>query len=145
MKKYTIGALFTADYKQVLLILKSKPAWQAGKFNFPGGSIEDGEDSYQCVAREFKEEANFNSTPESWHYIGKINNPGNYYVDFLTTICYDPAAIKSMTGEKCKWVDCDAIPENVISNLYWLIPFVKNIWKQGNADELKFGTFEYSY
>jgi 8-oxo-dGTP pyrophosphatase MutT (NUDIX family) len=145
MKKYTIGALFTPDYKRVLLILKTKPDWQKGKFNLPGGSIEDGETCFECVAREFKEETDLDLPADNWQHIGKIDNPGNYFVDFLTTICYSPENVKSLTNETCLWFDCDALPDACISNLHWLIPFALNIWKQGNADGLTFGTFQYSY
>lgn len=143
MNKYTIGALFTPDFEQVLLILKNKPKWQAGKYNLPGGSIEDGETSHDCVVREFEEEAGL--MVSSWQHVGQINNPGNYYVDMLTSICYNPQDLKQPTEEKCEWVKCSDLPENVISNLHWLIPFAKNFWKQGNADGLKFGHFTYTY
>lgn len=145
MKKYTIGALFTPDFEKVLLIKKEKPAWQKGKYNFPGGSVEDGESSHECVAREFKEETGLDLPPDNWTYIGKIDNPQNYYVDMLTSICYSPENVQTLTDEKCEWIEVDKLPENIISNLAWLVPFAKNIWKQGNADGLRFGKFEYSY
>lgn len=147
MKKYTIGALFTPDFKRVLLILKSKPKWQAGKYNLPGGSIEEGENCFQCVAREFKEETDIDIPVDNWHYIGKIENDGNYYVDFLSAIYQKEihGLMKMTTAEIPVWVDCDSLPDNVISNLHWLIPFGKNIFNQGNADSLKFGRFNYEY
>lgn len=66
MKKYTIGALFTPDFRRVLLIQKSRPEWQKGKLNLPGGHIEDDEDGPLCVAREFEEEAGVWILPEEW-------------------------------------------------------------------------------
>lgn len=40
----------------------------------------------------------------------------------------------------------EIIHDRVIPNLYWLIPFAMNTWKQGKkADEkLTFGTFKYT-
>jgi len=145
MKKYTIGALFTPDFTKVLLILKTKPNWQAGKYNFPGGSIEKGESANDCVSREFLEETGVSISPEQWTYIGRIKNPSNYYVEIFTSICYNPERVESLTDEKCEWVECNNLPENIISNISWLVPFAKNIWQQGNADGLKYGVFEYSY
>lgn len=147
MKKYTIGALFTPDFKRVLLILKSKPKWQAGKFNLPGGTIEEGEDCFECVSREFKEETNLDIPIENWHYIGKIENADNYYVEFLTSIYYESlnGKMEKLTDEQPVWVNSESLPDNVISNLHWLIPFAKNVFNQGNADVLKFGNFSYKY
>lgn len=146
-KKYTIGALFTPDFRRVLLILKTKPKWQAGKFNLPGGSIEEGEDCFQCVAREFKEETNIDIPDKDWDYIGRIENQSNYYVDFLTSIYHEDihGVTKKLTEEQPVWANTDALPDNVISNLHWLIPFAKNIHNQGNADSLTFGEFNYKY
>lgn len=145
MKKYTIGALFTPDFKNVLLIEKVRPEWQRGKLNFPGGHIEDGETCSECVAREFLEETELNILPSEWLYIGKINNPGNYYVDVLAAVCNNMGAIQSPTDETASWYSVDRLPENVVSNIRWLVPFAINIFKQGNADHLRFGHFEYSY
>ena len=147
IKGYTIGILFNPKFTRVLLILKAKPEWQKGKFNFPGGSFEDGETAIECVAREFKEETDMDIPTQNWQHIGKIVNPDNYYVDVLTSIHYSELNgwPKDMTDEHLEWHDINDLPENIISNLSWLIPFACNIWKQGNADGLKFGTFEYAY
>lgn len=162
MKRYTIGAVFNADFSRVLLILKNKPDWQKGKFNLPGGSMElvdnktgsnydkrktKWETPQECISREFKEETDLDIPFQNWQHIGTIDNPGNYSVEFLTSIHYPElnGLPKSMTDEKVEWHDVDDLPQNVISNIHWLVPFAKNIWKQGNADGLKFGKFEYAY
>jgi len=148
MKQYTIGALFTPDFRRVLLIQKQRPDWQKGKLNLPGGHIEPDEDGPLCVAREFEEEAGIWIIPEEWRSIGKIVNEGHYTVDILTTIYHENVhgPIKfGITDEEVMWCDVNALPETVISNLHWLIPFALNVWKQGNADHLTFGTFYYQY
>lgn len=40
MKRYSAIAVFDKDLNRVVLIEKQKPAWQAGKANFPGGKVE---------------------------------------------------------------------------------------------------------
>lgn len=40
-----------------LLIEKAKPAWQKGKFNLPGGKIEEGETPIEAAIRELWEES----------------------------------------------------------------------------------------
>ena len=40
MKRYSAIAVFDKDLDRIVLIEKQKPAWQAGKANFPGGKVE---------------------------------------------------------------------------------------------------------
>ncbi len=39
-RRYSAVAVFSDDLERVVLIHKLKPAWQAGKANFPGGKVE---------------------------------------------------------------------------------------------------------
>ena len=43
MNRYSAIAIFDKDLDCVVLIEKQKPAWQAGKANFPGGKVEAGD------------------------------------------------------------------------------------------------------
>lgn len=47
-RRYSAVALFSQDLDHVLLIHKQKPAWQAGKANFPGGKVEESDHPSQC-------------------------------------------------------------------------------------------------
>lgn len=143
MKAYTLGILFSDDLNQVLLIEKQRPDWQKGLYNFPGGHIEEGETALNCIKREFKEETNLEI--KDWLYIGKIVNKDNYFVDVFTSIHNTDEIGQKMTDECPEWVECDSPDVPMISNLYWLIPFAKNIFQQGNHDFLTFGTFEYEF
>ena len=147
MKRYTIGALFTPDFEQVLLIQKLKPEWQKGKLNLPGGHIEENETGSECVAREFKEEAGVTVSPLDWFFIGMIENEGEYTVEYFTAI-YDTnkhGQAVSMTEEEIIWVNCSELPSNCLSNISWLVPFAINFHEQGNGDNLAFGHFSYKY
>ena len=151
--KYTIGILFRNNFSEVALILKNRPKWQAGKYNFPGGHVEENEDFNDCVRREFKEECNIISRRSDWSHIGKIfniipdiNSSENYTLEILTSIYRsDMGELKTMEDQEVEWFKCNELPENIISNLIWLIPFAKNWLLQGNIDRLVFGTFEYRY
>lgn len=142
---YTIGALFTKDFSFVMLILKTKPDWQKGKYNLPGGKVEDGEDYAACVSREFKEETDLDISPFDWNLIGHIEGQ-DYKCGFLTAV-YNPTVHgkwAQMTEEMVYWHKVEKIHElKVISNLYWLIPFAMNSWNQGSRDKLIFGNFKY--
>jgi len=47
-RRYSAVALFSQDLDHVLLIHKQKPAWQAGKANFPGGKVEESDQPSAC-------------------------------------------------------------------------------------------------
>lgn len=144
MKHYTIGAVFASDFSHVLLIEKQKPAWQKGHWNFPGGSVEPGESSSECVAREFREETSMNIPHMDWRFIGVIKSDLGYQVDFWAVVeKKEYGEPQTITDETIDWHQCDNLPENCISNIYWLVPFAINIFLQGNADHLNFGTFDY--
>lgn len=40
-RRYSAVAVFSKDLERVVLIHKLRPAWQAGKANFPGGKVEE--------------------------------------------------------------------------------------------------------
>lgn len=57
MKRYVVGFLFSADGNRVVLVLKSKPAWQRGRLNGVGGKVEPSDASMRdAMIREWREE-----------------------------------------------------------------------------------------
>lgn len=145
MKKlYTIGIYFQPSLESVALLLKNRPAWQAGRYNFPGGHIEEGESAEDCVIREFIEECGITTTKDEWKYIGTIDNETDYQVEVFTAI-HNPShgVLSNAEDQEASWVSTKNLPSNIISNLAWLIPFAMNTWRQGNNDQLIFGHFKY--
>lgn len=141
MTRCTIGILFADELKTILLIKKIKPQWQAGRYNFPGGHIEIGETPFQCIAREFKEETTLEI--DRWKHIGRIEGK-DYEVEILTaTMEQNYGLVKATTPEIPQWFFVDNLPFNIISNVSWLIQFARNIFLQGNNDQLTFGIFKY--
>lgn len=148
MNKYTIGIVFRNNFTEVALILKNRPDWQKGLYNSPGGKVEEGESPQECISREFKEECNIFTTNNDWYHVGQILNKDNYYCDVLTLDMDNSGhgEFQSLTDEKADWFKLDNLPNNMISNLKWLIPFAINYSKKGNnKDNLIFGTFYYKY
>lgn len=119
MKKYCLGFMFRKNGKEVLLIRKNHPAWQAGRLNGIGGHIEKGEDPSCAMNREFKEEAGAYS---AWiPYCKLFNDEFELHVFFgsdkiLQGILY------SATDEQIRWYKTNALPDAILPNLAWLIP-----------------------
>jgi 8-oxo-dGTP diphosphatase len=106
----------------VVMVKKNRPAWQAGKFNFPGGKIEEGETPEQAMYREFLEETGVEVLPDAWRYIGRIYSKQR---DFSVHVFHhvdhgDLTAVTSMTDELVQLIDDDEVwavldPESEIS------------------------------
>ncbi len=141
--EYVIGIYFTYDYKKVALILKNRPKWQEGLYNFPGGHIEEGEIAEQAIIREFKEECCID-IPQ-WELLGEMDSP-RYRVVMFTAVQLswsEEDKLKQGEDQPVIWAEVDNLPDNIISNLRWLIPLAVNFWKAGNCDDIDCVTINY--
>lgn len=78
MKRYVLGFYLTRS--GAILIQKTKPEWQKGKWNGLGGHIEVGESPVAAMVREFEEEAGFQTVAADWREIGVLSQ------DFLSGV-----------------------------------------------------------
>lgn len=144
MKYYTIGIYFDTTLNNVALILKNRPDWQKGRYNAMGGHIEKDELPIDCVIREFGEECGIDTNKQDWLHIGCINNENSYKVEVFTAIQKESHGhTQTLTDEEVCWFDVNRLPENIISNLKWLIPYALNYWKQETEEKLVFSVFNY--
>ena len=141
---YTIGIYFNEDLTKVALILKNRPKWQAGRYNFPGGKMEENEAGVECTIREFKEECTLNTKPFDWKQIGVITNNWDYLVYILVGV-HKPehGELKKGEDQKVKWVNVNRLPKNRISNVKWLVEFALNTLNTESRESLIFGHFVY--
>lgn len=80
--EYVLGFAFGADGNAVLLIKKTKPAWQAGKLNGVGGKVEPSDWSIEgAMAREFEEETGISTDPSQWSLFAQHCKPGTFNGD----------------------------------------------------------------
>ncbi len=66
--EYVVGFAFDADLKEVALIRKKTPEWQAGLLNGLGGHVDEGETPEQAMVREFYEEGGVETNVDHWVY-----------------------------------------------------------------------------
>lgn len=147
---YTIGIVFNSTFDAVLLIEKSKPDWQKGWCNFPGGKLEDGETLAECVQREIIEETGILIPLEEWGHIGEIVNHGGYCVQIFTAVTSDKFRLSINEKEPCKWCCTYDLPDNILSNLKFLVPFAMQTHKKAipntpHPDSPVYGKFTYKY
>lgn len=122
--EYSLGFLFSKDYRTVALIKKNKPDWQKGLFNGIGGKKESGETMLECMVREFKEETGMLFT--NWEPFLDIGND-RFLVSCYKGIYENLRELESMTDEKIQ-VENVAIMlavgyKEMIPNLRWILPF----------------------
>lgn len=74
-KQYVLGFCFGPLLTTVVLIRKTRPAWQEGRLNGVGGRVEEGETPAEAMAREFREEAG-DDEPLAWMQFGRLSGGG---------------------------------------------------------------------
>ncbi|MGV8135886.1 MAG: NUDIX hydrolase [Mangrovibacterium sp.] len=146
MTKYTVGIYFNEHLNQVALMLKNRPKWQAGFYNFPGGHVEENESEVECICREFKEECGVVTFSEEWTHVGTIRNGDCYEVSvFIAKKSPEHAEITTTEDQYVGWFWIDDLPDNCISNLYWLIPFALDFIRTGGEECLIPCNFNYEF
>lgn len=122
MIEYASGIMFGFGHS-ICLIHKTKPEWQRGKLNFPGGKIELNESPILAVQREFHEETGYYTNEQDWTLKILLQNE-NWKVHFFMAKVNKCFHIKPDAIEQCAWFDWRYLPDNVIWNLRWMIPLV---------------------
>lgn len=131
MIRYTLGFLFNKDFSKVLLIHKLSPEWQKGKVNGLGGKFEENETSNECISREVEEESSLITKASLWRKVGELHS-SKFNVDVMTYV-YEGRESGAISVEKqqVEWFPVARLPENIMSNLTWLIPICIDTLQNG--------------
>ena len=125
MIEYVAGLLFSDEGDRVTLILKNRPEWQAGSYNAVGGKVEFGETPADAMKREFIEEAGVDIDWE--HRFTLEGSDYRYRVHWFS--CHNTEAmayLRTVTDEIVEVVETYNMPENVIPNLWWIVPMMND-------------------
>lgn len=117
-KQWVVGFLFR-DERDVALLMKTHPEWQAGKLNGIGGKVEESESTLDAIRREFLEETG--AEVENWREFAILNVPAAGAIHFF--VAHGSHEVRSMTEEIVQWYPVANLKHlPIISNLHWLIP-----------------------
>ena len=116
---YVLALLFTPERDRVVLMHKTRPAWQAGRVNALGGKLHAGETPQAAARREVCEEAGVDVP--NWEEFLVWDDPV-YRMHALRA--FDEAARHARTAEDQAvfLADASALPPELIDNLRWLVP-----------------------
>lgn len=136
MIRYVLGFAFDDTGENVVLIQKTKPAWQAGKYNGVGGKIEGEEGPFHAMVREFYEEAGVMTTADNWAAFATMNGPDWRCDIFYTFNNFVLRNASTHTDEKIEIFRADFLPVT-ISNVPWLIAAARNHKQNGGEFTLE--------
>lgn len=125
--RYVLGFAFTEDRKQVALIEKKRPAWQAGNLNGIGGHVEDKESLGDAQCREFYEETGVTVPYDAWQIYAALYTPGDWHVTVFRAFTNSVFDVASKTDERVgiSFVNdlFGGLPKHkMLFNLNYLIP-----------------------
>lgn len=110
---------------EVLLVLKNKPAWQAGKLNLIGGKLDPGETPIQAAVRELREETGLSpvSTPAK---LGTIQGTWGTVHCVRIGVYYDMPRPGPGETEIVSWMDWREVRESelLMPNLKVIVPLM---------------------
>lgn len=139
MRQYVLGFAFDPPYKNVVLIRKNRPAFQAGKLNGVGGKLEVDEAPVDAMVREFYEETGLRTKQSSWHMFAKFwsDQERGFEDPTFEVRCFyrrgSVLKVVSTTDERVGIYDVDALEPPVMANLRWLIPMAISVARGENG------------
>lgn len=126
--KYVIGFMYVRDTRQVVMIRKNRPEWQAGRLNGVGGHIEPGESARAAMVREFQEETGMVTTTDDWTLFLRIESNHNTHMTVFAAIVESESRcpVAATTDEIVNIVPVDRFtqlwPDQIVPNMSYIVP-----------------------
>jgi mutator protein MutT len=110
MKKKVSAIVIVNDKNKILILKRGKDSPSPGLWNFPGGSIDEGETAEEAAVRELKEETDLSANINSLKYLDTYNN--RYLtVRFYVTKDYTGEVQINEESEEAAWISLSKMDE----------------------------------
>jgi 8-oxo-dGTP diphosphatase len=119
--EFVLTLLFTVDGTRVVLMRRTRPAWQSGRVNALGGRLLDGESAGVAAQREVREESGVDIDAAEWLEV-LVWDDAEYRMHVVRAMNDRAREARTMEDQEVFLADVDALPANVIDNLRWLVP-----------------------
>ena len=106
---HVAAAIIWNDAQQILLSLRDSDAHQGGKWEFPGGKIEPGEDSLDALKRELLEELDIKVVASDEYLQFSYDYPELKVVFEIFEVTEFAGEPQGMEGQAIEWYDLAAI------------------------------------
>lgn len=116
---YVLALLFTPDRRHVVLMHRTRPAWQEGRVNGLGGKVLPGEPVAAAARREVLEEAGVDVG--AWEEFVTWDDPV-YRMHVVRAFAEEAWRARTAEDQEVFLADVDALPASAIENLRWLVP-----------------------
>src|SRR5665213_872665 len=116
---FVLALLFTSDGRQVALMRRTRPAWQAGRVNALGGKVAEGETPADAARREVREEAGVDVA--EWTEV-LVWEDREYRMHVLRAMSALASMVRTMEDQEVFLAEVAELPGEVIGNLRWLVP-----------------------
>ena len=98
---------------------RTRPVWQAGRVNALGGRLLQGEGAAAAARREVREECGVD-VPE-WREV-LVWEDAEYVMHVMRAESERAREARTLEDQEVFLADVNALPDNVIDNLRWLVP-----------------------
>jgi 8-oxo-dGTP diphosphatase len=116
---FVLALLYSADHRQVVLMRRTRPAWQVGRVNALGGRVTAGESAAAAARREVREESGVDV--DEWREV-LVWEDAEYTMHVMRAVSDRAREARTMEDQEVFLADVNALPANVIDNLRWLVP-----------------------
>lgn len=116
---FVLALLYSADRRQIVLMRRTRPAWQAGRVNALGGRLVAGESAAMAARREVREECGVDVA--EWETV-LVWEDAEYVMHVMRAVSERARDARMLEDQEVFLADVDALPANVIDNLRWLVP-----------------------
>lgn len=96
-------AVLVKDGKFLIVRRSASDSWMPNHYAFPGGKIENGEDTIAGLCRECQEELNLTIQPKNCHFLDKISNKIGHKFYLITS--FDGDIKLNSEHNDFKWVN----------------------------------------